>query len=80
MLRLDILRETADSNIIEGKAVPAADKPKCLARRRQVAKHDSVERDNGDQMTSSPTVAQTWPKSYEHCLFSHWRILPYSVG
>ena len=57
MLGCDILREAADSNIINGKAVSAANKPKYFARRRQVAKHDSVECDNGDQMTRSPTVS-----------------------
>jgi hypothetical protein len=57
MLRFDILRETADSNIIESKAVSAANKPKYLARRCEVGKHDSVECDNGDQMTPSRTVS-----------------------
>jgi hypothetical protein len=53
MLRFDILRETADSNIIEGNAASAANTPKYLARHCQVAKHDSVECDNGDQVTPS---------------------------
>ena len=57
VLRFDILRETADSNIIEGKAVSAANTPEYLAGHCQVAKHDSVECDNGDQVTPSPSVS-----------------------
>src|SRR5262249_3634071 len=42
-------------------------------------KHDTVECHNGDQMAARTPVFSNWPKSCEHCLFSHWRILPFFV-
>ena len=64
MLGFDVLREAADSNIIERKAVAPTNAPKYLAGNCQVTKHDSVERDNSDQVTTSFIVSRNWPKSY----------------
>ena len=80
MLGFDLRREAADSNIVERAAVGPTNKSKYLARTCQVTKHHSVERNDRDQVTTPLPISANWPKSYQHCLFSHWRSLTHSVG
>src|SRR5262249_22283493 len=79
MLGCDVLPEAADADIIEGMAVASADKREYLAGTGQICEHNSVERDDNDPVRPFYRFSPIWPKSYEHCLFSHWCSLPYSV-
>ena len=63
-------------------SIGIAHAPEHLAWYRKVAKHHTVERDDGDEVsppsTSSPGDA--WRDSCEYWRFSHWRIIAQSLG
>ena len=56
-----------------GTSVAPANQSEYLAWRRQVTEHDAVECHDGDQMARPSRDVPDWLKSFEHCLFSHWR-------
>jgi hypothetical protein len=45
-----------------------------LARRRQIAEDDAIERNDRDDMP--PASGTSWPNSSEDWLFCHWPIIP----